>query len=222
MMGVQFRHVATERRQCGRWVVLLVALVFAGCAPRLKPLGGAPAPARLPRSELAPGHRRIVFEWDLADRDVTGRGEGVARIAAPDSARLDFFLAGGFGSGGAVLIGDSLRLPGGEMGRRFVPPPPLLWAALGRLALPAVPDTVARVDGNVLRVDIGRPTAWRITFRDDTLRRVERISGARIVEWLERVGDVVRYRNEEARRALLLTIKRVEEVPAFDGSIWGP
>ena len=29
---------------------------------------------------------------------MSGRGDGVARIAAPDSARLDFFLAGGFGT----------------------------------------------------------------------------------------------------------------------------
>ena len=44
----------------------------------------------------------------------------------------------------------------------------------------------------------------------------------RIVEWVERTGSVVRYRSEEARRALLLTIKRVQEVQPFDASIWGP
>jgi hypothetical protein len=205
------------------FVLLTVgSLAVAACAPRLRPLAGTPAPHSLPQTELPPEHRRIVFDWELEDRELSGRGEGVARVAPPDSARLDFFLAGGFGAGGAVLLGDTLRLPGGELGRRFVPPPPLLWGALGRVALPALPDTTARVDGALLRVDIGLPPEWRLTFQGDRLSRLERVRGGRILEWVERSGDVVRYRNEEARRTLLLTIKRVENVAAFDASIWGP
>ena len=90
-----------------------------GCMPRLSPLVGEPQPAsRLPKIGVAPGHSHIVFNWELEERDITGRGEGVARVASPDSARLDFFLAGGFGNGAAVLIGDSLRTPGGDMIRK--------------------------------------------------------------------------------------------------------
>jgi len=196
--------------------------VAVGCTPKLRPLIGAPAPAALPRAELPHGHRQIVFDWELEDRELSGRGEGVARVAGPDSARLDLFLAGGFGSGAAVLIADSLQVTGGSLARRLIPPPPLLWAALGRVAIPAVRDTVARVDGELLRVDIGMPASWRLTFRRDSLVRVERVRGGRIIEWVERSGAIVRYRSEEARRALLLTIKRVQEVPPFDASIWGP
>ena len=47
---------------------------------------------------------------------MTARGEGVARIASPDSVRMDFFLGGGLGSGAAVLIGDSLSGPGAGHG----------------------------------------------------------------------------------------------------------
>jgi hypothetical protein len=204
-------------------VVLLITVTIAGvaCAPALRPLTGAPAKSALPRAELPPGYRQIVFDWELEDRELSGRGEGVARIAAPDSARLDLFLAGGFGSGAAVLISDSLRVAGGSVARRFIPSPPLLWAALGRLAIPPAPDTTARVDGELLRVDIGKPTSWRLTFRGDSLVRLERVRGGRIVEWVERSGANVRYRSEEARRALSLTIKRVQEVPPFDASIWG-
>jgi hypothetical protein len=50
---------------------------------------------------------------------------------------------------------------------------------------------------------------------------LERVAGNRILEWVVREGDVVRYRNEEARRGLRLTIKRVETVGPFDASIWG-
>ena len=206
-----------------RALLLIVGpMVIASCAPRLRPLAGAPTVARLPSTELPPSHRQIVFDWELVDRDVTGRGEGVARVAGPDSARLDLFLAGGFGSGAAILIADSLRTPGSGLPRRFIPPPPLLWAALGRVALPALPDTSARVDGELLRVDIGKPVGWRLTFRRDSLVRLERIRDGRIAEWVERSGNIVHYRSEEARRALSLTIKRAQEVPPFDASIWGP
>jgi hypothetical protein len=204
------------------FLLIVGLLVAASCAPRLRPLAGAPTVARLPSTELPPIHRQIVFDWELVDRDVTGRGEGVARVAGPDSARLDLFLAGGFGSGAAILIADSLRTPGSGLPRRFIPPPPLLWAALGRVALPALPDTTARVDGELLRVDIGKPVGWRLTFRRDSLVRLERIRDGRIAEWVERSGNVVHYRSEEARRALSLTIKRAQEVPPFDASIWGP
>ena len=202
--------------------VIVGLMVAASCAPRLRPLTGAPTVARVPNTELPLIHRQIVFDWELIDRDVTGRGEGVARVAGPDSARLDLFLAGGIGSGAAILIADSLRTPGSGLPRRFIPPPPLLWAALGRVALPALPDTTARVDGELLRVDIGKPVGWRLTFRRDSLVRLERIRDGRIAEWVERSGNVVHYRSEEARRALSLTIKRAQEVPPFDASIWDP
>jgi hypothetical protein len=202
----------------------LVAVLGVACAPRLRPLPGAPAPARLPEAEFPAGHRRVVFTWELRDPDFQLRGEGVARIASPDSARLDFFVGSGLGGGRAVLIGQSLRVPGGDFVRRLVPAPPLLWAALGRLALPPARDTVVRIANGVLRADVGAPPAWRVTFRGDTLTRLDRVSGDRVTEWVERpAADRVRYRHESARRDLTLVVQRViEETSAFDASIWRP
>lgn len=203
-----------------RWLAVAMAAPLMACAPRLRPLTGAPAPARLPSAELPAGHNRIVFRWELDDAELSARGDGAARLAAPDSARLDFFLAGGMGGGAVVLIGDTLRTPSSDLARRLVPPAPLLWASLGRVALPSLGDTVVRVDGTVLRADIGRPVAWRYTFHGDTLFRVERVSGGRIVEWVERSGDVARYRNESSRRSLRIEISRVDQSTPFDASIW--
>ena len=202
------------------WFLLLVA--GTACAPRLKPLRGAPAPVRFPASALQPGHRTVVFNWELDDTELDARGSGAARVAAPDSARLDFFVSGGLGSGAALLIGDSLSAPGGDMVRRLVPPAPLIWATLGRLALPALPDTEVRVDGSVLRADIGRPVAWRITFHGDTLSRIERVSNGRIIEWLERSATGSHYFHTKARRSLRIEITRVNESAPFDPSIWHP
>lgn len=197
--------------------------MLAGCAPpRVVPLQGAPVPAQqLPKGSLPEGYRKVVFRWELRDGEMTTRGDGVARIAPPDSVRMDFFL-GGFGGGAAILIGDSLQVPGdADMGKRLIPPRPLLWAALGRFDIPSERDTVARVDGGVLRADIGAPVQWRATFRGDTLTRLERVEGGRLQEWVERSADQsVQYRNEAARRTLSLVIQRSDAVPPFDPSIW--
>ena len=75
-------------------------IASAACTPRLSPLAGAPVPtSKFREPRLPPGHHKIVFNWELEDREMSGRGDGAARIASPDSARLDFFLAGGFGGG---------------------------------------------------------------------------------------------------------------------------
>jgi hypothetical protein len=114
-----------------------------------------------------------------------------------------------------------LQTPGGDFVRRLIPPPALLWAALGRTALPPLPDTIVRVDGTTLRADIGRPVAWRLTYHGDTLVRAEHVENGRIQEWVERADSAhVRYRNEGARRSLALQITRVEHVTEFDASIW--
>jgi hypothetical protein len=203
---------------------LLACAVIAsgvGCAPKAPPLAGVPTLARLPSTTLPPLHQQIVFRWEYSDNELAARGEGVARIAPQDSVRLDVFLAGGFGGGHAFLIGDTLTTPGGDAIRKFLPPPAMLWAALGALRLRPAADTSARVDGDTLRADIGRDPTWRATFGRTGLVRLERIDGGRIVEELWRVPNAeVRYRMPNARRSLKLTITRTDSVPPFDETIW--
>src|SRR5688572_18292372 len=110
-----YREIALSASRLTSTVVGIVAFgVLAACAPpRIAALPGAAVPTRgLPTPPPPSGHRRVVFQWELKDQDMTARGDGVARIAYPDSIRLDFFLGGGYGSGAAVLIGDSLVVPG--------------------------------------------------------------------------------------------------------------
>jgi hypothetical protein len=211
-----FAHFARRAALIG----VAAGAVSAGCAPRAGSLRGTPVPARFPRVELPPGHQRLVFRWEYTDQALGARGEGVARIAAPDSVRLDLFLDGGLGGGYAIVIGDSVATPGGDQVRRFLPPVSLLWAALGRLAVPPSPDTVAKVDGDALRADIGRNPAWRVTFTGDRLGRLERIVDGRRVEWVSRTGSDVRYENERASRSLRLRITATDEASPFDPAIW--
>ena len=139
-----FQHVAANHR----FGLALLVAVLAGCRPSAPPLQGAPVPAVLPRAELPPVHLKYVFKWVYFDGDTQLNGDGAARISPPDSARLDFFLARGMGSGHVLLIGNDLRTPGPNQVRVLVPPPPLLWASLGRLDVPGAPDTVARAAGD--------------------------------------------------------------------------
>src|SRR5712671_193848 len=104
----------------------VVILATLGCVPSAAPLKGVLAPDRsLPSLSLPTGHRHIVFKWDYQEGDIAARGDGSIRTAAPDSARLDFFLGGGLGAGGAVLIGDSLRTRHADLARRYIPPSPM-------------------------------------------------------------------------------------------------
>ena len=212
-----------RRPRALRALVPLAAAAAVACAPRARPLAGAAVPeVRLPTAQLAPGHQRVRFRWRYEEEDgFRANGEGVARVAAPDSARLDFFLDGGMGGGWTLLLGDHLTAPGGDLVRRLLPPPPLLWAALGRLAVPASRDTTARASGDTLRADIGGDPTWRVTFVKSRLVAVDRIDGGRRLEWMQRdsSGGLV-YRHETGRRTLTLRDVRTEEVESFAPDTW--
>ena len=206
-----------------RRLAAISLLTFAAaCAPRIHSLPGvAPVNATLPSFPLPVTPQKVTFKWELDQGQTVARGDGVARLGPPDHARVDLFLGGGFGAAAAaVLVGDSLIVPPGSNGRDLVPPAPLLWAALGRLALPPVSDTIIRVSGDTLRASLGSPVQWRITAVGSQLTRVERVSGERIVEWVDRIpGKKVRY-ELSGRRSLVLDIEIQQPVPPFDASIW--
>ena len=203
---------------------LVPVLLVIACAPRLRPLPGTPVAIDLPRAELPTGHRRIVFRWELVDADIIARGEGAARIASPDSARLDFFLGGGLGGGTAILLGDQLELHEqvNDLSRRLVPPAPLLWATLGRLAIGSMEKVSVAQSSTSLQADVGDPVVWRVTFVANVLTRLERVDRDRVLEWVERSSDgrSVRYKHETQRRALELVITSNTAVGAFDPAIW--
>jgi hypothetical protein len=189
-------------------------------APRAGMLRGTPTTERLPATTLPPGYRRQVFRWEYRDPLFTARGDGVARIAPPDSVRLDFFADGGMGASFAVIIGDSLFVPGGSDARRYLPPVPMLWAALGKLTVTA-PDTSTRMDGDTLRADIGHEPTWRVAFTPEGLRQIEHLAKERIVERVTRAATgEVEYRHNGARRTLRLSNLRTYNESGFDAAIW--
>lgn len=207
-------------------IVLVAVAAAVGCTPRLKPLVNAtPVAARepLPRLEIQPRAQRIVFNWRLQESELEIRGEGAARIAAPDSARIDLFVAGGLGSGTAYVIGDEMSLEAPDALRRVLPPPAFLWAALGRFAIPGGRDTVVARSDSTVTAEIGPSPRWRLTIRANRIVRLERAEGDRVVDRLERRDDgALVYLHAPTRRQVTLTVTRVDTVPAFDAAIWRP
>jgi hypothetical protein len=196
----------------------------AGCAsaPRAGPLTGVPVATGVPNTRLPAGYHRLVFAWEYKERVFSARGDGVARIAAPDSVRIDLFLENGSSGGFVILIGDSLTALAQDEARRSLPPEPLLWAALGVVRVTA-PDTVVRQDGDTLRVEIGQNPTWRMAYGASKLGRMDRIAGGRLEQTVERTDSTrVVYRQPAAGKTLVLTIRRSIRETGFDASIWRP
>ena len=205
-------------------IVAAALLAVTGCAraPRAGPLTGVPVAAGIPDTRLAPGYRRLVFGWEYKERLGSARGDGVARIAAPDSLRIDLFLENGSSGGYVILIGDSLTAMSQDEARRSLPPEPLLWATLGVVRVTAA-DTIARQDGDTLRVEIGREPTWRMAFAARTLGKMERIARGLIEETVERRDSTrIVYRQPGAGRSLVLMIRQSIPEAGFDASIWRP
>jgi hypothetical protein len=204
----------------------LLAFQTACAAPRLAPLPNAtPVPARepLPRIELPRHSQRIVFTWRLQEAELEVRGEGAARISAPDSVRVDLFLAGGLGSGAAWVIGDRMQSDAPAALLKVLPPPAFLWAALGRFAIPGGADTVVARTDSSFTAEIGPSPRWRLGVQGGRIVRLERADGDRVVDRLERKSDgALVYFHAPTRRQLTLSVTKVDSVPAFDASIWRP
>jgi hypothetical protein len=195
-----------------------------GCAtaPRAGPLTGVPVATAVPDTRLRHGYRRIVFSWEYKERVFSAKGDGVARIAPPDSVRIDLFLENGSYAGFVIMIADSLTRVAQDEARRSLPPPPLLWAALGVARVTAA-DTVARQDGDTLRVQIGGEPAWRLAFASRMLTRMERIAAGKIEQTVERRDSTrIVYRQPGAGRSLVLTVRGFIPETGFDAAIWRP
>ncbi len=231
------RPVAATRRCRAPTLTAAAAVLglFAACSPAARPLRGARAIPLLPATALSAIPQRLQFEWRYTDETFEANGDGVVRVQGPARARLDFFLRNGMAGGYAILVDQELTVPGVDLVKRLLPPVPLLWATLGRVALPPTPDTVARVENDTLRVDLGvlkgadaskaDGRAWRLTFAGSVLSRADRIEGGRLIEWISRERGrngqwQLLYVHERGKRRLAITMTDTTTVEAFDDAIW--
>lgn len=233
---VRARHAwVANRRALSTALAIACAALSAACAPLARPLVGSPTRVVLPPTAMAAGSQILRFTWTYKDETFEANGDGAVRAQAPDRARLDFFLSNGMAGGYAILVGDSLLVPGFDLIRRVLPPVPLLWCSLGRLVLPPTRDTIARIDGDTLRADLGvlrggdasasDGAAWRLAFTGNALVRVERIQDSKIVEWMSRQRGgsgqwQLQYVHERGKRRLTIAVTDTTTVEGFDAAIW--
>jgi len=143
--------------------------------PPLVPVALAPATrdsaVAWTRATLPGGRTAIRFRWRYEDGRVKYAGRGSARMAPPDSLRFDYAGPFGFGSGAAVVIGDTVAWadPAASF-RSLVPAIPMLWAALGMVQPPAV-------DAQVFGLTEPQRAIWRFVTSRDTLDFVATLGG---------------------------------------------
>jgi len=150
------------------------------------------------RSTLPRAPALIRFRWRYQDERVKYAGRGTVRIAPPDSLRFDYAGPFNWGSGAAVVIGDSVLWADPEKNfRSLVPAIPMLWASLAMVRPPAD-------DANVLGTQTvdslthQRRVVWRFAQAEDTLDYVVTDSAGREsmleAEWRRRGKVVARSR----------------------------
>ncbi len=211
-------------------------LLLAACLPpRVRPLQGTPSAEPFPTASLPAQAQQWRFRWQYTDRVFSAAGDGVLRSLPPDSARLDFFLADGSAGGVAWLLGDTLSGGDGALAPELLPSVPMLWAALGRLALPGPSARTVQRLGDTLFAEVPGPTrasasggvraVWRLAFVPEVLLRLEELVDRRVEASVERTRAatgqwVVHYVATRARRRLQLDVLDTFSVERFDDAIW--
>ncbi|HEX4633684.1 MAG TPA: hypothetical protein VH163_07630, partial [Gemmatimonadales bacterium] len=172
------------------------------CRPStLAPAALAPASADSARGwalTTAPKHGAgIRFKWRYEDRKLNAAGRATARVAPPDSVRLDYAATLGLSSGAGVVVGDSVIWADPDQDfRSFIRGVRVFWATLG-VARPAPAGAVVTA-GLVGSADHPR-MAWRYATGADTLTYV---GGNQVldVEWRNGSTVVARSHTELDQR----------------------
>lgn len=126
------------------------------------------------------------FTWLYQDEQASKGGRGSARIAVPDSLRIDFAGSLGIGKGSAMVVGDSaLWVVPVRSVDELVPGISLLWSVLG---IARGPGDGARLAG----LDQPGRTAWQYANGSDTVNYL-RVAGNPVTLFAEvrRAGKII-------------------------------
>jgi hypothetical protein len=227
-------HIAPSPRHFYvRWLrvvaVVSTAAVLTACAAAT-PGAGPPdldTAARLAAATTPDRRLHVVFDWDMRDRDARFNGRGVLRLDLQHRARVDLFGPRGETLSAAIVDGEQMRVvPAGT--DALLPPPALLWAALGvfRQPMDAPLTGTSHADGRWV-LEYGRDDVrWRFRFEEDRLRSTEWTArgGRRTVELSGAAAfglpAVAAFRDWTEFRELTLRVTDVEERTEFAPDVW--
>jgi len=188
---------------------IAASILLAGCPGPYRPLipdalGPASRESALAWTQATVPARPMAvrFRWRYQDERLRWGGSGTARLAPPDSLRIDYRPSLGIRSGAAVVLGDTVLWaePPGDF-EQMVPAIPLLWAALGIVRPPAHDAAVFGERGVAVEVE---RTVWRFARGADTLTYVAVGGVPRTLEaeWRRRGSTVARSRTEYDAHAM--------------------
>jgi hypothetical protein len=171
----------------------------------------------------------LYFHWRYDDGSAPVRGRGAARVAPPDSLRLDVGVPI-LGRATLVLAGDSVWAQPEAMTGHVLPERATVWAMFGVIEPP--PDATRievgeAVDRRLYRLTGPDGVATTLELRGDTLlgatqQRGDRVIG-RLVLMRDSGGALVRAAAldpEHGVRFVVVLDRREEAREAFPGEIW--
>jgi hypothetical protein len=128
--------LATVWRHSYIGAALLVLYGCPGPRGRLVPVGSfqtatVPEFAAAFRGTAPTRHEIVRFRWRAEDDRLSLAGAGAARIAPPDSLRVDLAASLGVGRSTIVLAGESVQAQPEEVVEFIVPDRRALWLAMG-------------------------------------------------------------------------------------------
>jgi len=216
-------------------VAIAMMLASASCASSGEFAAGSAAPLiaqRMIEATAVSAPMHLTFDWSLRDREARFNGAGAARVQPPYRGRLDLFGPRGELYLVAAINRSSMELPAGAE-RDALPPPALLWAALGVLY---PPDGAQLTGTSTSEGSAGQETQleyrlgderWRFRLVDDMLRSAEWQNGSDGRRTVELEGTLspglpqrARYRDWIAFRELELTIRTAEPTDAFSDDVF--
>jgi len=186
---------------------------------------------RLETTERLTTPLRVVFDWEMSERGgARVDGRGAARLEPPFKARLDLFLGNGESAGSASVVEDDLRLPT-QMPPSVLPPPNLLWSALGvfRPGMGTALNGAERIDG-LMHVRYGLPSGEEVVYRllEGRIDQIEVKREGTVIQRLTLERDALGvpvealFRDLVDVRELRLTRSTVAQTEPFPPDIWRP
>jgi hypothetical protein len=223
----------------GRRSYLAAAALLAVTACRVAPAVPTPAGAFTPLSVAAfesvaertvPRRRELVtFHWRFDAGEGPVKGRGAARVAPPDSLRLDFGVPV-LGRATLVLAGDSAWSQPPGMVEHALPQRALVWALFGVVRLGEDVDAIERgttSDGRaLLRLSGADGMVTTLVLRNGALLGAFAARGGRTVGSLTLFrgtdGEVERAQTVDLEHGARfeVTVDRREASEAFPSAIW--
>lgn len=180
-------------------------------------------------ARTVPASRELVqLRWQYSDGERDAKGRGAARLAPPDSLRLDVSVPV-LGRATLVFAGDSTWVAPEELAGEVLPPRAIVWAMFG-VVRPPGPDmrieASEAADRRLYRLTARDGLTTLLELRGDTLLGATQTKGGRLVGRLvltrDAAGALVKADATDAEHGarFIVRVDHREASEPFPSEIW--